>query len=138
MNDVRYIQRFENFEKSFLLLKEALAIKTPSIVEKAGCIQFFEITFELSWKLMKDYLDFLGYQVSSPREAIKQSYSINLLEDSGAWLDALMDRNLTIHTYDENIANDVYQKIKGNYFLLLESLHNRFRDMICSGSQTMN
>ena len=45
MKDVRYIQRFENFDKSFLLLKEALAIKTPSIVEKAGGIQFFEIAF---------------------------------------------------------------------------------------------
>ena len=119
MNDVRYIQRFENFEKSFLLLKEALAIKTPSIVEIAGCIQFFETTFELSWKLMKDYLDFLGYQVSSPREALKQSFSINLLEDGGVWLDALMDRNLTVHTYDENIANDIHQKIKNDYFLLL-------------------
>ena len=138
MNDVRYIQRFENFDKSFLLLKEALAIKTPSIVEKAGGIQFFEIAFELSWKLMKDYLDFLGYEVNSPRDAIKQSFSINLLEEGGIWLDALMDRNLTVHTYDENIANDVYQKIKNDYFLLLEALHNKFREIICSDSQMMN
>jgi len=120
------------------LLKEALAIKTPSIVEKAGGIQFFEIAFELSWKLMKDYLDFLGYEVNSPRDAIKQSFSINLLEEGGIWLDALMDRNLTVHTYDENIANDVYQKIKSDYFLLLEALHNNFREIICSDSQMMN
>ena len=138
MNDVRYIQRFENFDKSFLLLKEALAIKTPSIVEKAGGMQFFEIAFELSWKLMKDYLEFLGYEVNSPRAAIKQSFSINLLEEGGVWLDALMDRNLTVHTYDETIANEVYQKIKNDYFLLLEALHNKFREIICSDSQMMN
>jgi len=138
MNDVRYIQRFENFDKSFLLLKDALAINDPSIVEKAGCIQFFETTFELAWKLMKDYLDFLGYDVKSPRDAIKQSFSIGLIAEGGNWLDALMDRNLTVHTYHENIASEVYQKIKNDYFLLLEALHHKFRDIICSDSQRMN
>jgi len=44
MDDVRYIQRFESFD-NFFLLKEALAIKMPSRVEKAGAIQFFEIAF---------------------------------------------------------------------------------------------
>lgn len=136
MNDVRYMQRFENFEKSFLLLKDALSIAQPSITEKAGGIQFFETTFELSWKLMKDYLGFLGYEVNSPRAAIKQSFSINLLDDGGAWLDALMDRNLTVHTYDENMANEAYQKIKKDYFLLLEALHIKFKDIICSDLQT--
>ena len=138
MNDVRYLQRFENFEKSFSLLREALAIKMPSIVEKAGGIQFFEVTFELSWKLMMDYLVFLGYEVNSPRAAIKQSFSIDLLEDGGAWLDALMDRNLTVHTYDENMADEAYQKIKKDYFLLLDALHIKFKDIICSDSQTKN
>ena len=51
MQDIRYKQRFENFEKSFLLLKEAISIKSPSIVEEAGVIQFFEITFELAMKM---------------------------------------------------------------------------------------
>ncbi len=138
MDDVRYIQRFENFDKSFSLLKGALLIEKPSIVEQAGCIQFFETTFELAWKLMKDYLGFLGYDVKSPREAIKQAFSIGLIAEGGRWLDALMDRNLTVHTYDENIANEVYQKIKNDYFLLLEALHNKFRDIICSDSQRMN
>jgi nucleotidyltransferase substrate binding protein (TIGR01987 family) len=138
MDDVRYVQRFENFDKSFLLLKGALAINNPSIVEKAGCIQFFETTFELAWKLMKDYLGFLGYDVKSPRDAIKQSFSMGLIAEGGRWLDALMDRNLTVHTYDEDIANAVYQKIKNDYFLLLEALHNKFRDIICSDSQMMS
>jgi len=136
MNDVRYMQRFENFEKSFLLLKDAISIVKPSITEKAGGIQFFETTFELSWKLMKDYLGFLGYEVNSPRAAIKQSFSINLLDDGGAWLDALIDRNLTVHTYDENMANEAYQKIKKDYFLLLEALYIKFKDIICSDLQT--
>ncbi len=138
MNDIRYVQRFENFEKSFLLLKNAVAIESPSLLEKAGCIQFFETTFELAWKLMKDYLDFLGYEVNSPRSAIKQSFAIDLVEQGGVWLDALMDRNLTVHTYDENMANEAYRKIKNDCFFVLEALYLKFKSIVCSDSQIMS
>lgn len=131
MEDVRYLQRFENFEKSFILLRDGICIENPTLVEKAGVIQFFETTFELSWKLMKDYLTFLGYDVKSPRDAIKTSFSIELIKDGNLWLDALMDRNLTTHTYDEDIANEIYEKIKSDYSLLLESLYKKFKDEIC-------
>lgn len=133
MDDVRYLQRFENFEKSYLLLKQAVEINEPSIFEKAGVIQFFETTFELSWKLMKDYMEFLGYEINSPRNAIKQAFSANLLSNGGLWLDALVDRNLTVHTYDEAIADRVYTKIKAEYFPLLDKLYHKFKDEICLG-----
>lgn len=131
MNDIRYLQRFENFEKSFLLLKSGLDIDTPTIVEKAGVIQFFETTFELSWKLMKDYLEYLGYNIKSPRDSIKIAFQIELIKNGSSWLEALMDRNLTVHTYDETIANEVYEKIKENYSILLEELFVKFKDEIC-------
>ena len=44
--DTRYKQRFENYKKSFALLEESIGIEDPSVVEKAGVIQFFEITFD--------------------------------------------------------------------------------------------
>jgi len=69
MTDIRYIQCFENFEKSFFLLKSAIGIDAPSIVEIGGVMQFFETTFELAWKLMKDYMAFQGYDVNSPRQS---------------------------------------------------------------------
>jgi len=133
MDDVRYLQRFENFEKSYLLLRQAVSIIEPSIFEKAGGIQFFETTFELSWKLMKDYLEFLGYEINSPRNAIKQAFSTNLLTNGELWLDALADRNLTVHTYDEAIADRVYTKIKQEYFPLIDELYRKFKDEICLG-----
>ena len=133
MQDIRYIQRFENFEKSFLLLKKSLDIPNPSIVEKAGIIQFFETTFELSWKLMKDYEEYLGYDVKSPREAIKTAFSIDLIYDGETWIDALMDRNLTVHTYDEETANEVYEKIKNEYYNLTYQLYTFFKEKICLG-----
>ncbi|MBA5249322.1 MAG: nucleotidyltransferase [Gammaproteobacteria bacterium] len=131
-DDIRYVQRFENFEKSFKLLEQALAIKTPTIIEKAGAIQFFESSFELSWKLMKDYLDFSGYRVNSPRDAIKQAFSMGLISEGSLWLDALNDRNLTVHTYDEAMANEVFQKIKVDYYALLLLLYMAFKGKLCS------
>lgn len=131
MENIRYKQRFENFEKSYLLLKESLKIKEPSIVEKAGVIQFFETTFELSWKLMKDYEEYLGYEVKSPREAIKRAFNIEFISNGSLWLEALVDRNLTVHTYDENIANEVYTKILDEYYYLLEELYLKFKDELC-------
>jgi len=128
-DDIRYKQRFENFEKSFLLLRQALDIEDASITEKAGSIQFFEITFELSWKLMKDYLEYLGYEVKSPREAIKRSFSIDLIGDGEMWLNALIDRNLTVHAYDEAQASEIYNRIRGSYFLLLKELYYSFKKL---------
>ncbi len=53
--DTRWVQRYSNFESAFLLLRDALRVENPSVLERAGLIQFFEMAFELSWKLLKDY-----------------------------------------------------------------------------------
>jgi nucleotidyltransferase substrate binding protein (TIGR01987 family) len=72
--DIRWKQRFQNYEKAYLLLERALEIVEPSDIERAGLIHFFEMAFELSWKLMKDYLEQEGFTVTSPRETIKQAF----------------------------------------------------------------
>lgn len=122
-DDIRWQQRFQNYEKAFLLLERALNIATPSEVERGGIIQFYEMTFELAWKLMKDYLEQLGYTVNSPRDAIKQAFQVGILDDGQLWIDALSDRNLTTHTYDENKAIEVVAKIRTDYFPALQQLY---------------
>lgn len=124
-DDIRWQQRFHNYEKAFLLLERALAIVTPSEVERGGIIQFYEMAFELAWKLMKDYLELLGFTVNSPRDAIKQAFQANILDDGQLWMDALSDRNLTTHTYDENKAIEVVAKIRAHYFPALRQLYRR-------------
>ena len=130
-SDIRYLQRFENFENSFLLLKESVSIDKPKLIEKAGIIQFFEVTFELAWKLLKDYLNHEGYEVKSPRETIKTAFQIDLIKDADIWLRALTDRNLTVHTYDEAQTNEIYEDIKGDYIKIFEQLYLKFKDMQC-------
>lgn len=123
--DIRWQQRFVHFQKAFLLLEQTMAIKQPSEAERAGLIQFFEMSFELAWKVLKDYLEEEGFTVTSPRETIKQAFQAGLLDDGHAWLAALKDRNLTAHTYEEKIAVAVETKIRYSYFPALLALREK-------------
>ncbi|OGQ14994.1 MAG: nucleotidyltransferase [Deltaproteobacteria bacterium RIFCSPHIGHO2_02_FULL_40_11] len=121
--DVRWKERFQNFEKAFKDLEATIKLKNPSKAERAGLIQFFEMTFELSWKTIKDYLEAQGYQVNGPREALKQAFQIHLLEEGHLWMKALEDRNLTTHTYDEAISQKIESLIRDKYYLILKNLY---------------
>lgn len=126
--DIRWRQRFDNFSKSILLLEKALEIENPDIIQKAGTIQFFEMCFELSWNMLKDYLEEQGFfDVNSPRSAIKKAFEIGLIEEGHQWMELLIDRNLTVHTYDEEKATEVEQLIHFKYYPLLKSLHESFK-----------
>lgn len=124
MKDSRWRQRFQNYQKSFAQLKKSVDIVNPSDVERAGLIQFFEMTFELAWKTLKDYLEAQGFQVASPRETLKQAFQIQLITQGHEWLDALDDRNLTAHTYDEAKAKNIERLIREKYFPLLKELND--------------
>jgi len=125
LKDIRWKQRFRNFEKSYNLLNQYINQPIKTELERAGIIQFFEICFELSWKLMKDYLEAQEFSVKSPRETIKQAYQIGLIDDGHVWIDALSDRNLTVHTYDEKIANKMFNDIAKVYFTELKKLYHK-------------
>ncbi|MEB3174979.1 MAG: nucleotidyltransferase substrate binding protein [Cyanobacteriota bacterium] len=124
--DLRWRLRFANFERAFLLLETALAIPAPSVVEQAGLIQFFEMTFELAWKLLKDYEEAEGFQVKTPREVLKQAFQSGFIDQGQNWLQALQDRNLLSHTYSEHTAVTVEAKIRETYFPLLAALYQTF------------
>jgi len=124
--DIRWKQRFAHFRKAFFLLEQTMTIEHPSDAERAGLIQFFEMAFELAWKVLKDYLEEEGFTVQSPRDTIKQAFQAGLLENGHIWLEALKDRNLTVHTYEEKIAVAVEQKIREAYFPALLTLFRTF------------
>lgn len=123
---IRWKQRFENFEKAFQKLEQAVAQKKYSEIERAGLIQFFEFTFELSWKTLKDYLESVGFTLTTPRDVFKQAFQMGFLEDGHEWMQALEDRNLTAHTYDEATSKKIEKLITDKYFLMIKKLYQRF------------
>jgi nucleotidyltransferase substrate binding protein (TIGR01987 family) len=128
--DIRWKQRFQNFEKSLLLLEGALKIEAPDIYQRAGMIQFFETTFELSWKTMKDYFEAEGFaDAKSPRSVIKKAFETGLVEDGHVWMELLKDRNLTAHTYDEATAEMVEKLIEEKYYPVIRKLYESFRGL---------
>lgn len=127
LKNVRWKQRFENFDKSYRLLEKYSGKSELSELEEAGIIQFFEMTFELAWKVLKDYLEYDGFIVKSPRETIKQSFQNDLINDGHIWLEALLNRNLTTHTYDENVAKKMVNEIVNSYFPELKAMHDKLQ-----------
>src|SRR5438105_3964344 len=97
--DVRWRQRFQNFEEALRHLEDAIQIKNPDIIQKAGTIQFFEMSYELAWNTIKDYLEDEGFvDVKSPRNALKKAFEVGIIADGHSWMELLSDRNLTAHT----------------------------------------
>lgn len=130
LKDLRWKQRFENYKKSYKLLEKYTNVNTHSELEKAGIIQLFEMTFELGGEVLKDYLEAQGYNVKSPRDTIKQAFQVGIIDDGHIWIDALSNRNLTTHTYDEAFAEKFVGDIKNVYFQVFKSLYERLSEEI--------
>ena len=132
LKQIRWQQRYLNLKKSFVHLSSAVSQNNLNNIELAGLIQFFEITFELAWKTMKDYLEAEGINASSPRDVIKQAFAFNVIKQGEIWLDALDKRNLMTHTYQEEIASYAVNLIKSKYTQLFSDLVNFLETKIFS------
>lgn len=127
--DIRWKQRFENFQSAYQLLQEAIEAfqQLPNNkLMRVALIKAFEMTFELSWKTLKDYLDYQGIEAKSPRDIIKQAFANDIVEDGQRWIDMLEDRNLMSHTYDEERAQEAINHICESYLAALAQLNTFF------------
>jgi len=125
--DIRWKQRFQNFEKAFTQLKNAVAKPDLSDLEKAGLVQIYEFSFELAWKTVKDYLENKKIAASFPRDAIKEAFKYEIIADGEIWMDMLEKRNLMSHTYDEKTAETAHALISGTYVHQLEQLYLKLK-----------
>ena len=108
-------------------MERTVAIEHPSEAERGGLIQFFEVTFELAWKTLKDYLEADGFQINSPRDVLKQAFQSGIVQDGHAWIEALDDRNLAAHTYNEETALKIERLIREKYFPAISALHETLK-----------
>ena len=129
--DIRWIQRFQNFDRAFLVLRSALEerdLEQMSELEKEGLIQRFEYSYELAWKTMKDYLEEQGTIINpvTPRNVIKEAFSAQIIADGQVWVDMMLHRNLLAHTYDFSKFKEVLDAVVERYLDAQEQLHEWF------------
>ena len=105
----------EDLKKAFLRLREALDLPKTQISRDAT-IQRFEFTFELSWKLMQTILKDNSIEAYGPKNAIRESAKLSLIDDPSKWFEFLEARNQIAHTYNDKLADDVYNK--ANEFIM--------------------
>lgn len=130
LDEIRWQQRLENFTKALAQLETACEQDSYSDLERAGLVQMFEFSFELAWKTFKDLLFSEGFDEKTPRSVIRRSFEVEYLteEDAEAFLDALKQRNLLSHTYEEEIAEAALKLIKQTYFPVLKRAYNALKD----------
>jgi len=117
---------FKNFEKALKNLKEAVVIaKTDLDID--GTIKRFELCYELSWKLIKLYLEYEGIICNSPRECFKYAVLNGLINNEKAWFEMIDDRNFLVHTYNPEDSRIIFERIKKNYLYSFEYLYNKIK-----------
>lgn len=129
--DIRWKQRFTNYEKALFQFKKFVLKEELNELEKQGLIQSFEYTHELAWNLMKDFLQYEGIQnLLGSRSTTKEAFSKGIISDGQTWMNMIESRNKTVHIYEESILNDELSKILNNYLPLFDDLYNYFKKLI--------
>ena len=126
-------KQLKDLNKAVSRLEEALNIATDNRNNKLypflrdSAIQRFEFTFEIFWKLVKTALKQLeGIECNSPKSCMRELFRNKYIEEPELekLLEMVDDRNLTVHTYREEIAEDLFNKLK-KYINLMKSVKER-------------
>ena len=100
-----------DFEAVLGRLDEALTLQKDAIVRDSA-IQRFEIAFELCWKTVKAFLEEAhNASCTSPQTCFREAFKQGIIENDPFWLDVAKLRNYTVHTYDETLADYVYERL---------------------------
>lgn len=133
--DVRWLQRFSNYNKALAQLEKFVKKEQLSDMEEQGLIKAFEYTYELAWNTLKDYLEYQGIlNMAGSRDVIREAYKVNLIVNGEQWMNMLTSRNLTSHSYNEDTADQISDAVINVYYDLFKSLQYKF-ETLRSGNQ---
>ena len=100
-------------ERAFASLLKLVGREDADDVVQDAAIQRFEYTLEAVWKTCQELIRQTGVPVASPKGTIRYARDLGVLEDGDAEVAiAMIDaRNLTTHTYNEELARDLYPRL---------------------------
>ena len=135
--DIRWQQRFSNYQKALLQLSNAVELSRQrplSEIEKQGLIKAFEFSHELAWNVIKDYFEYQGNtSIMGSRDAIREAFQKNLIADGEGWMEMIQSRNKTSHTYNQEVADEIADKVIAIYHDLFKTFEKRMQDLKNAG-----
>lgn len=117
----RLNERLATARTALATLNELLRKSVRSKVERDAAIQRFEYTFEATWKAAQLYLrEVEGLEVGSPKRAARAGLQVGLFDEEQVrqLLAMVDDRNLTVHTYNEQLAEEINSRLPSHALLL--------------------
>lgn len=94
----RYINRYHTFCRSLKNLEKSLTADPKADFVLEGTVLNFNLTFDISWKVMKDILikelEILGFAIGSPRDTLKQAFTNGIIDDD-RWMQ-MLDRKSVV------------------------------------------
>lgn len=118
--------QIQQFGQAINRLEEALDEPASAIVRDSA-IQRFEFTLDLAWKTTKTVLEEkFGVVCASPKDCFREAYRQKLIEYDNYWLDLVDRRNETVHTYNEEKAQEIYKELPR----ALENLKGLYQNLI--------
>ncbi len=135
---IRWKQRFQNYEMAFLKLKEAMEQENLNELERNGLIQRFEFTLDLSWNVLKDYLEEMGFIFEpSPKDTLREAQNAGLINYGQALIDGLDIRNELSHDYSGNKFEVSEEVLRDEVYPALQMLYQFFNTEGGHGQQIL-
>jgi len=131
--DIRWQQRLENYHRALNQLNKAAKLseeRSLTELEEQGLIQSFEFTHELAWNVMKDYFTYQGNpEIMGSRDATREAFKVGLISNGEVWMDMIISRNKTTHTYDEKTAREISNNILKQYVELFNDFKQKMDNL---------
>lgn len=133
INIPRWEQRLDSYHKALARLAEIVGASKKRALnefERDGLVQRFEFTHELSWKLMKAYAEYQGFDgIGGSRDATRKAFEMSLISDGQSWMDMIKSRNETSHNYDGSMVDDVVDSIINRFYPLLAEFYQKMNSL---------
>jgi nucleotidyltransferase substrate binding protein (TIGR01987 family) len=130
--DIRWKQRFSNYNKALRQLQKFTDKGALNELEQQGLVHVFEYTYELAWNVMKDYFTYMqaDQNILGSRDAIQLAFNRGLITDGKIWMDMIESRIKSSHTYNEDTAQEIADKIVQQYYLLFVALRGKMETLL--------
>ena len=120
-----FLEKLAAFDKALKTFKESL-LTHPSQLERDGAIQRFEYCYDLAWKTLKHFLEKRGIMdLNSPKSVFLAAHAEKVIDDELIWSTIITKRNLSVHTYNQKLADSLFAELPLYYdamYLLLQTM----------------